>query len=211
MNTKRFERLGLFMALAGLLLSGSLYSQGSTGELIKGNLVLDSQSSKGGNGFWNLKEAKAHNLLEAALDQGSIDIIYAHGKSTGVNLMTPASSGIKLYNVLRGTVYDSWSTKNKGVLIALGDGKELRKKFKKLKEAKDVEGIYEEGFRNVMLRDDYNKGQHGPSGRIHHLEIGDYFVFRSMVRDLYAMGRVVNMEEGYSGSVNIDYKIGLME
>jgi len=182
-------------------------AQGNDQKITKAHLVLDAQNNKSGTGFVDLRSATAHNFMQAAMGQGDIDIVYAHGKTTGINLMTPASSGLRYFGAFKSTIHENWKVKNKGTLIALGNAKEIRKAFKKLKTSEDIKNAYDRAARTVMLREDYSKGRHGPSSRIQRLEIGDYFVFRSKGRKIYAMGRVVNRQSGFSGSVSIDWKI----
>lgn len=180
-------------------------------KITKGHIVLDGQSRQDGKSLVNLREATALTLREAAMDQGGTDLIYAYGKSTGVNLLTPSSPGNKFFTAYKGTVFEHWKVKNKGVLIALGNAKEIRKTFKKLKKGEDVKKAYDRAARTVMLREDYKKGRHGPAGRIQRLEIGDHFLIRSKGRKFYAMGRVVNQEGGFSGTLAIDLKIAKYE
>lgn len=196
----------LCLVLAGLANAPWALAQEFPHKIIKAHMVLDGQSRDGGKSFINLREASAHTIREAAMDQGEIDLIYAYGKTTGANLLTPASPGNKLFTAYKGTVFENWTLKNKGTLIALGKDKEVRKSFKKLKTGADLQAAYDRAARTVMLREDYRKSVHGPGARIQKLEIGDHFVFRSKGRKLYAMGRVVNREGSYSGELSIDWK-----
>lgn len=161
-------------------------------------------------GFANLKTGEVYHLNEATKKQGDVDLVYAYGETTAINLMTPSSSSVGLFGSrYRTQVVERWEVKNSGTLVAAGNTKALRKSFKTIKTNKQLIQKYNAIVKSLPEQDYYNQKNHGPSARIRELAIGDYVLFRSRSKErgMYAVGRVVGLEKGTRGEVMIDFKI----
>lgn len=172
-------------------------------------ITLGAQNQKSiYGGFVDLKTGSVYNLSDVRPNHHTIDLIYAFGSSTGVNLMLPSSTGLNAFGAsYRAQVYNGWEQKNRGTLIALEDNRENRRWFRAVKNNKQLLAAYDHALRSVNSRPGYTKTNHGPAARIRQLNIGDYFALRSRDRNVYAIGRITDVKEGYQGYVTLDMKI----
>ncbi|RAV29647.1 hypothetical protein [Sinomicrobium soli] len=184
-------------------------SNGYGQKVVKETIVMGAQgTSAAEGGFLDLQQLKLYDVNMATLNQGGIDLAYTYGKNTGINFMSPSSTAFKSFGQrYREIVFEKWNDKNKGTLIAIeGGNKEMRKAYRKVKSRDDLIELYKKAAGEVVMREGYNRLRHGPGARITRLKIGDLVVFRSVDRDIYAIGQIVNHEDGYSGSVTVDWK-----
>ncbi|WP_461534031.1 hypothetical protein [Sinomicrobium sp.] len=185
-------------------------SQTHAQKLKKESMIIGAHgtNAKEGNCV-DLTNGKIYDMNFATLHQGDIDIVYGYGSKTGVNIMTPSSSSIRHFGKnMREKIYEGWDTKNKGILIAVSSKeKDVKKAFRKAKNREALEEVYKKAAGAVTLRDDYERLRHGPGVRLTRMEIGDLIVFRSVEKDLYAVGQIVNHAKGYSGTITVDWKI----
>lgn len=159
-------------------------------------------------GFADLLTGKVYSLADVRPNQADIDLVYAYGSSTSYNLMLPSSAGLRSFGAsYRAQVADAWTQRNRGTLVALENNKENRKLFRSVKNNKQLLDAYDQAVKEVNSRPGYSRTLHGPSARIQKLNIGDYFVLRSRDRNVYAIGRIVDVKEGYQGYVTLDVKV----
>lgn len=156
----------------------------------------------------DLKDGKTYKVAEASGRQGDIDLLYAFGKTTLANLMTPNSSSLKQFGPnYKNKVDGEWETKNRGMMVAIKSDKANKKIFKKIKKNADIKKLYTETAKSVKSLPDYKELRHGPARRLTHLEEGDLVLFRSQSRQFYAIGYVSSIKEGVKGVIEIDFKV----
>ncbi|WP_461534020.1 serine hydrolase domain-containing protein [Sinomicrobium sp.] len=185
------------------------------------SLTLSAQSAKNGVGsFADLKKEEVMNLKEATAHQLETDLVYAFGKSTGSTLMVPASGSLRFYGKAnREKVYSAWDHKNLGELLTLESGRESSKLFKDIKTNIDLREAYAQALKEVDKREGYRRSIHGPNTRIYKLQPGDIVFLLINSRDekilsyisseeqeVLAVGRVRSIDEGYRGTITIDFK-----
>lgn len=204
--SKRLVLLVCFLTLGGLT-----FAQDGNKKLKKITIVLGAQNSNASyGGFADLIKNEVFYLDEATENQKSIDVVYAYGTKTGLNLMTPSSLSMGSFGTrYKDAVIGNWKTRNRGSFLVLRDSREARKLYKQTKLNKQLVELYTNTIQTVMLQDDYSKDDHGPGARVRSLNVGDFILFRSrgVKRGVYAMGRVINWEKGYEGEVTIDFKV----
>lgn len=155
----------------------------------------------------DLKNEKAIKVADVSYS-GDIDLIYAYGKTTNANLMTPNSTSISQFGTTyKNEISDGWEVKNRGMMLVLKSSKENKSLFKNLKKSEDVENLYMETVKTIKEVPDYSLLRNGPARRVTDLEIGDLILFRSQSKKMYAAGYVVGYTEGTKGMIDIDFKV----
>ncbi|HLR00747.1 MAG TPA: hypothetical protein VK102_10270 [Sphingobacterium sp.] len=162
-------------------------------------------------GFLDLTEGKVYTLDEAAENQKKIDLVYTYGKTTMINLLAPSSAGLNYFGKRYKDNTSEWDTKNKGSFIVMEDNKENRKLYKATTTNEELKDLYVRAFKEVTDRKDYDRKKHGPRVRVGSINIGDYIVFRSRSKDIYAVGRIVDFVKGYQGNIRLDLKVTNLE
>ncbi|MBC9795739.1 hypothetical protein [Sinomicrobium weinanense] len=192
--------------VSGLCMPG--YAQATDKKINKVVTTLGGQGYKTTEGgFLDLIEGKEYKLKDATSNQGSIDLIYVHGEGTGANFICPSFSGDKIYGKrYRQGVKKKWKTRNRGRLIAVENNKANRKAYREIKKESHLKAFCKEAVQTVKRRDNYDPLL-GPGERIGRLQTGDYIAFQSLSRDIYAIGRIVNIEKGIGGSITVHWKI----
>ena len=65
--------------------------------------------------YFNISSQSVYSLGDATANQSEIDLIMLVGASTGVNFLTPSSSGLQYFgSEIEDAVYTGWTTKNSG-------------------------------------------------------------------------------------------------
>ncbi|WP_461534017.1 serine hydrolase domain-containing protein [Sinomicrobium sp.] len=184
-------------------------------------LILGAHGAKATKGnFADLKKEEVMTLKEASAHQQQTDLLYAYGKTTAANLMLPSSESVRLFGKkLRENLYEDWYHKNFGSLMALEGSEENNKLFKKVKTNLDLRKAYAQTLKDVKNREGYRRVKHGPNSRIYGLQEGDIVFMLVNSRDngilsitspesqeILAVGRVVNLKEGFGGEITIDFK-----
>ena len=172
------------------------------------SVSLGAQSNRQTGGLLDVSNGKVFRLLEATGHQKEVDIVYVYGKSTKLNLLTPASSRIKDFGKnLRQGMAGAWSVFNKGYLINIRHGKQARKLYRKVRTAAELIAAYKRTKTMVKQFADYSSLVNGPARSIRKISPGDIIVFKSSDKGLYAMGRVVDYSPGYQGVIRMDFKV----
>lgn len=177
--------------------------------VIRRTVTLGAQNQKSlYGGFVDLATGRVYSLSDVHSNQAIIDLIYAFGSSTGVNLMLPSSAAVGNFGShYRTQVAQAWKKRNRGSLVALKDDRGTRRLFKSIKNNQQLREAYDQAQQEVNSRPGYSKALHGPGARIQKLETGDFFVLHSRDRNIFAIGRLVDLKEGYQGYVTLDLKI----
>ncbi|WP_461534021.1 serine hydrolase domain-containing protein [Sinomicrobium sp.] len=188
------------------------------------SLVLGAQGSQATHGgFADLKKGRVMSLKEASANQKDVDLVYTWGKSTKADLMLPISTGLNFFGKkLREQVYEGWSHKNWGKLIALEGNKENRQLYKDIKTNKQLKAAYEKALTAVKQREDYYRADHGPNARLNKLKEGDIVfvlinsrekgilsLIGSEEQEILAVGEITSITEGFNGEIAIDFKIAI--
>src|SRR5690554_3136266 len=165
-------------AFAGLLLAFLL--AGTTAAIAQDNVrvsrrtvTLGAQNQKAiYGGFVNLATGSVYSLADVGPHQGAIDLIYAYGSSTGINLMLPSSAGLRSFGShYRSQVAEGWEQRNRGTLIALENSRDSRRLFRGVKTNQQLLAAYDQALSGVNSRPGYSKTLHGPAARIRQLNI----------------------------------------
>lgn len=172
-------------------------------------ITLGAQNQKSTyGGFVDLSSGMVYSLSDVNQNQQSIDLVYAYGTGTKINLMMPSSTGLQHFGAsYRAQVYASWDQKNRGTLLAIESNRDNRRLFRGVTTNEQLEEVYEEVLRTIHNRPGYIKADHGPGARIKLMEIGDYILVKSRDRDVFAIGRIVDAEPGFQGYITIDFKV----
>lgn len=176
-------------------------------KLKKYSVTLGAQSNKTKGGFMNISQGEVLQLSGASRKQNDIDFLYAYGKSTGINLIVPSSSRLKGFGSYRRNVMDKWSVLNKGSFVNMMHDKSARQLFKKVKTNGQLVKAYKGALKKVKTLRDYKVITHGPALSLRRMEVGDIFLFKSAGKNIYAIGRLVASNPGYSGDILIDLKV----
>lgn len=210
-----FLRKGAFAAvlvlscllLQSFTLQGSKAARKPVDKLRKYSLVLGAQAHKTSGGFVDLSRGDAMQVTAAAARQSDIDFVYVFGATTGINLITPSSSRLDAFSSYKRTVSGRWTTLNKGRLINVLQDKASRQLFKKVKTREDIAKAFTEAQKRVKEFPDYSVGTHGPAISLRNVQVGDVFIFKSSDKNIYAIGRVVNHQTGFGGTIQLDLKV----
>lgn len=155
----------------------------------------------------DLKAGKTYKIADVS-NQGDIDLLYAYGKTSSANVMTPSSTAVKQFGAnYREKIDEVWETKNRGHFVVIKTDKKNKKLYKDLKKNEDIQNLYTETAKSVKELEDYSLIKYGPARRISNLEVGDLLVFRSQDRKFHAAGLVLDIKEGVRGYIDIDFKI----
>lgn len=182
-------------------------SLGNNDKLKKYSLTLGAQSNKSKGGFMDLSTGDILQLPGVFSKQKDIDFIYAYGKNSGINLISPGSERLQGFDSYKKNVMDKWSVLNKGSFINMKQDKSAKQLFKKVKTSEQLIKSYKESLKKVKTLPDYKVTSHGPSLSLRNLEVGDIFLFKSSGKNIYAVGRVVASNPGVSGDILIDLKV----
>lgn len=209
---KTMKRTGVFALSICLFLIGGV-GMVKAQNVTRHTITLGAQNQKSAyGGFADLITGNTYSLSNVVGKQGTIDLIYAYGSTTKINLLTPSSSGLRFFGKsYRDQVYTAWKKKNRGSIVVLENNKENRKLYKRVKTNEQLQDAYSHAASTVTGRPGYKRSSFGPAARVMHLNIGDYILIRSRDRGIYAMGRIVNGETGYTGNVTIDFKVTTIE
>lgn len=192
--------------LFSFLITGTAFAQSD--KVNKFILPIGGQNQSAAHGsLIDLKAEKVYKVDEGSEKQSDIDLLYAWGKSTKVNLMTPTSNGLKGFGGYRRKIQDAWETKNGGLLIALKGSKKNKKRYKKLKTGADIQKLYTETAKTIKDEPDWKLMKYGPSRRLVDLEVGDLVLFKSVGRNFYAAGTILYIKEGFQGEIEIEFKV----
>lgn len=204
---KMIKRTGFLTLSVCLLFLG--ISTVKAQKLTRHTITMGAQNQKAAyGGFADLITGNVYSLSNIAGHQSTIDLIYAYGSKTTINLMMPSSTGLQYFgSVYKTQVYAAWKKKNRGSIVVLENNKENRKLYKTVKTNQQLEDAYSHAASTIKNRPGYSRTSHGPSARVRHINIGDYILIKSRDRGIYAIGRVVNGEKGYTGNVTIDFKV----
>lgn len=178
-----------------------------------------SRATKGN--FVDMKNGKVLMLKEAFAHQPEVDLLYTYGKNTGATLMVPASEGIRFFGTrYKEQVYEAWTRKNRGELIALEGSRENRKMFKEIRNNLQLRQAYARALKEVGKREGYKRWVHGPNARIHSLKSGGIVfliinsrdkgilsLIGSEEQEILVVGRISSIEEGSNGEIAIDFKV----
>lgn len=202
------KKLMMLLCIVGSSMLFNL-SYGQGGNVSNVTISIGAQNPKAPHGsFVNLKEAKGYYLREADKHQQNIDLIGSYGDKTLFNLIVPSSASLKGIKAYKEKVFEGWEYKNRGSLILLKKGSSYGKDlFEKAATRKDLIAAYRSGTKLVTEQPDYSKTNYGPSSRLRNIEEGDYVLFRSADRNIYAMGQIIKVEPGFQGHVTINFKI----
>ncbi|RAV29654.1 serine hydrolase domain-containing protein [Sinomicrobium soli] len=186
------------------------------------SLVLGGHGIRASRGnFVDMKKGKVLTLKEASAHQPEVDLLYTYGKNTGATLMVPASEGIQFFGTrYKEKVYEAWTHKNRGELVALEDSRENRKVFEEIRNNRQLRQAYDKALKEVGKRKGYKRWVHGPNARIQGLKIGDMVfllinsrekgilsLIGSEEQEILAIGRISSIEEGFNGEIAIDFKV----
>jgi len=168
----------------------------------------------------DMKQREVMDLGAAFGRQGDIDLLYAHGQTTGANLMLPSSEALQYYGDPRmESVFFTWTHKNRGSLINLVGSPENTRVFQGIRNNRQLKKAYDRALEEVGQRPDYRPWVHGPNARVHGLKVGDIVFLRinsrehgilalagSPQQDILAMGKIRALEGGADGKIEIDFK-----
>lgn len=197
----------LSVVLLSILVVGTAVAQ--SGKVNKFVLQIGGHGVKAPYGsLIDLKEGKLYKIKEGSERQGDIDLLYAWGKNTHANLMAPTSNGLKQFGAnYRDKIGGEWETKNNGLMVVIKASKKNKKLYKGLKTGDDIQKLYTETAKTIKDQPDYALTKHGPSRRLHSLEVGDLVLLRSVTRKFYAAGTIRNIKEGFNGEIEIEFKV----
>lgn len=200
------RKISTLILLSFLALGTAVAQSGSLNKFIL-QIGGHNQNSAYGS-LLDLKEEKVYKVDEGSERQGDIDLLYAWGKSTSANLMTPSSNGLTQFGALyRDKIDGEWETKNGGLLVVLKDTRKNKKLYRNLKTGDDIQKLYTETAKTIKDKPDYALTKYGPSRRLVDLQVGDLVLFRSIGRKFYAAGTILHIEEGYRGEIEIEFKV----
>lgn len=190
------------------------------------SLILGGQKKTGSSGnFVDMKKGEVMQLEEATENQSRVDLLYAHGESSGANLMLPASESLRYFGEpgLESVSYN-WVHKNRGSLIALKGSPENGRLFEKIGNDRQLDKAYGKALKRVGDREGYKRWVHGPNARVSNLEVGDIVFLLvnsrergilSLVgpdqREILAIGKVKRIVGGPDGEMEIEFKTAVGE
>lgn len=194
---------------------------GRRAEIERFSLTLGGQGEGAAQG--NAVDMKKREVLslEAAFDrQRDIDLLYAHGESSGASLMLPSSEVLQYYGDPRlESVFFTWTHKNRGSLLSLVSSPENTKLFQKIKNNRQLIRAYHKALQSVDRRPGYRRWVHGPNASVYGLKVGDLVFLRvnsrehgilaltgSPGQEILALGQVKALEPGVDGAIEIDFK-----
>lgn len=177
------------------------------------SITLGGQTNATDPGLLSLEDRRSYSVIEAAGKQDKIDVIFAYGKKTKYNLITPGSNRLKSFGrTINNNIIDVWSTFNKGTLINLKQENGAGQLFKKIKTKSELKSAYSSWKKDIKEVENYELLDFGPSLSIRNVEVGDILIFRSRVKkDLYAIMRVTGQKSGNKGSMTLDVKVTEVE
>lgn len=142
-------------------------------------LALGAQDNTDIGSYFNIETTTAYKLPEATNNQEKIDLAMLVGASTGVNFLTPGSSGFKFFGAeIKDAVYEGWSIKNEGKFVNIENNSESELILDNLEFAADIVFAYNEAEANVGNMHDYVENENGPSDRLRQVNVGDIVFFR---------------------------------
>ena len=190
------------------------------------SLILGGQGDSGSKGnFADMKQGEVMALQQATPNQARVDLVHAHGESSGTNLMLPSSGSLRYFGVPQlEAVSFNWLHKNRGSLIALEGSPENTALFEKIGNDRQLDKAYEKALARVADREGYRRWVHGPNARVSNLELGDIVFLLvnsresgilSVVdpdhREILAIGKVKRIVGGANGEIEIEFKTAVRE
>ncbi|NGM89511.1 hypothetical protein G5B35_19640 [Parapusillimonas sp. SGNA-6] len=190
------------MLLIAMTLWNGVYGQQSQ-KVTEKRLSIGMQSQRSPYGsFVDLQAGMVYNLKDAGNHQQDIDLVFGYSKVSAMNIMAPSSKSLKSFKLYRENVLSEWQYKNRGVLVVLKGGEKNREIFEGIKTDGELRDAFEEWTKPSGRKS---------SDRIEDVSVGDYILFRSNQKEMYAVGYIADFQakEGaeYQGHVLIDFKI----
>ncbi|NGM60668.1 hypothetical protein G5B30_01940 [Sphingobacterium sp. SGG-5] len=169
---------------------------------------LTAQNADPARNFLDLKSRKTFDLIGASYEPERIDMFVLFGRNTRVNLMLPSSNRIESFGEhFKVNIQDGWDVRNKGVLVNVGNTKEMKDKFSASRVLSDLTSWYTKAKQNINEIENYQHRKNGPIDNLIRVEKGDVILFRSEDRNFYAVGLVQHVEESHQGKIIIVWKV----
>lgn len=169
-------------------------------------LKLGAQSTVA-EGYVSLNKAAVYTDIEGYYYSPDIDFIYLHGKTSGANLMVPSHDrGLRAFSKSLLSKVSAWKQRNPGIFIKL-NGNDSEKIFSDAKTDADLIRLFNTNYTEIKNIEDYDPLLNGPGERLTHLEAGDVVLFKSGVKNLYAIGYISSIEHpGTRGTLTMVLK-----
>ncbi|NGM60425.1 hypothetical protein G5B30_00715 [Sphingobacterium sp. SGG-5] len=176
------------------------------GEVKSYDVEMGSLNNKNLGGYLDSRAGLAYGRLEASYSADNIDLLFYHGKTSGANLLVPASnSGLAVFSKFLLERIGAWSQRNNGILISLGANGS--KTFDGIKSADDVKNAFERAYRSINKIKGYDPMKHGPGDRLTQVNEGDVFLFKSYERNTYFIGKVNTINRDAQATIAISIKV----
>lgn len=155
--------------------------------------------------YFNIVNQTVYSLDDATANQSMVDFIMLFGASTGVNFVTPGSSGMKFFGAdLKTAIFEGWSVKNDGQFVNIGNN-DTAGVFDGLSTEDDLSQAYQTAVAEVANMDDYVANENGPGDRIRQVKVGDVIFFETESGTQVAL-KITQLAEGTSDSVTFEMK-----
>lgn len=178
------------------------------GDLVQFAVNLTGPGQASGERLLDIGEGKIHQLTPAGETPELIDFIMLWGSASGMNLVSPIDMA-RLDSWAAGvTINENWLVKNATTFIKLSSADEYHQLYEQISRADEVKPAYEHALSIVELQEGYQRTEHGPGLSIRQVSPGDILFFKTS-KDVYAVGKVVDLNTGTSGSLSMVLKVDL--
>ncbi len=169
---------------------------------------LTAQNASPARNFLDLKSRKTFDLIGASYEPERIDMFVLFGRNTRVNLILPSSNRIESFGEhFKVNIQEGWDSRNKGLLVNVGNTKEAQDKFSAARTLSDLTSWYTQAEQEIKKIENYQYRKNGPIDNLIRVEKGDVILFRSEGRGFCAVGIVQDVEESHQGNLVIEWKI----
>lgn len=165
---------------------------------------LGAQSGSPSN-FLSIFSSNIYKGRKSSRHAANIQLMHVFGRKSGVNFFFSGSSAIRKYARSTQERIDTWSDRQEGQMINLGN---IRNVVERGNSVSDIRMTYGRYRNEVYLRDGYKVAERGPADRLHKISEKNVILLHLYEHEAFAALKVKEIVPGADGSITFDIKYG---